>query len=376
MIFNRPIIDKSFINSVVIIVFIITQQLFSQADFTIIGLPDTQYYSENAQGSGSGSGSGDIATFKAQTNWIVSNRIDSSIVYVVHLGDCVDSADDSTEWIGAVDAMDNLEDSLTTLLADGITYGIAVGNHDQYEVGSAVVEDSTTKLYNKYFGVSCFLGRNYYGGHHGNDNDNHYDLFTVGTLKFVVVYIEYHAYTDDTLAVTWADSILAAYGDRHGILVSHKLLKSTGLFGSAANYIYARVKDNANLFLMLCAHNTNIGEARLTNSRGGDSTDVVTLMSNYQHLENGGDGWLRIMEFSPTDNKIYVKTYSPTLDSFKTNSESQFEIDYDFPNPPLPVELAFFTGALNGNTVELRWRTATEVNNYDFDIERAAEKSD
>ena len=40
---------------------------------------------------------------------------------------------------------------------------------------------------------------------------------------------------------------------------------------------------------------------------------------------------------------------------------------------PTPVELAFFAGTLNGNNVELRWRTETEVNNYGFYIERAIE---
>lgn len=49
--------------------------------------------------------------------------------------------------------------------------------------------------------------------------------------------------------------------------------------------------------------------------------------------------------------------------------------EYDF-GGPTPVELAFFTGSLNGNKVELRWRTETEVNNYGFDIERTSEDSD
>jgi 3-phytase len=54
-------------------------------------------------------------------------------------------------------------------------------------------------------------------------------------------------------------------------------------------------------------------------------------------------------------------------------------IDITYWNPrnqPLPVELAFFTGSLNGNTVELRWRTETEVNNYGFDIERTKDNLD
>jgi len=42
----------------------------------------------------------------------------------------------------------------------------------------------------------------------------------------------------------------------------------------------------------------------------------------------------------------------------------------------LPVELAFFSGRLNENIVELRWRTETEVNNYGFDIESTKDNSD
>lgn len=37
---------------------------------------------------------------------------------------------------------------------------------------------------------------------------------------------------------------------------------------------------------------------------------------------------------------------------------------------PLPVELTTFAGVFNGNAIELKWETATEVNNYGFEIER------
>jgi hypothetical protein len=37
---------------------------------------------------------------------------------------------------------------------------------------------------------------------------------------------------------------------------------------------------------------------------------------------------------------------------------------------PLPVELTSFTASINGSTVILNWQTATEVNNYGFEIER------
>lgn len=38
----------------------------------------------------------------------------------------------------------------------------------------------------------------------------------------------------------------------------------------------------------------------------------------------------------------------------------------------LPVELTSFTAALNNSAVELNWNTATEMNNYGFEIERLA----
>ncbi len=42
---------------------------------------------------------------------------------------------------------------------------------------------------------------------------------------------------------------------------------------------------------------------------------------------------------------------------------------------PLPVELTTFAANINNNNVELNWQTATEVNNYGFEIQRA-KKSD
>jgi len=43
---------------------------------------------------------------------------------------------------------------------------------------------------------------------------------------------------------------------------------------------------------------------------------------------------------------------------------------------PLPVELSTFAALLVGNSVQLNWNTATEINNYGFDIERRVNNSD
>jgi Secretion system C-terminal sorting domain len=43
---------------------------------------------------------------------------------------------------------------------------------------------------------------------------------------------------------------------------------------------------------------------------------------------------------------------------------------------PLPVELTSFTASTQGSTVTLSWQTATEVNNYGFEVERTSSSID
>ncbi len=55
-----------------------------------------------------------------------------------------------------------------------------------------------------------------------------------------------------------------------------------------------------------------------------------------------------------------------------TNGSQAFSLIVSGDNTPLPVELVSFNAKLiNSSIVELTWKTATEVNNYGFEIERA-----
>src|SRR5512134_4018126 len=55
-------------------------------DFTLVALPDTQFYSSSLNG-------GSPAIFKAQTDWIVANTAARNIAFVTQLGDCVQNGD-------------------------------------------------------------------------------------------------------------------------------------------------------------------------------------------------------------------------------------------------------------------------------------------
>jgi hypothetical protein len=283
-------------------------------DFTIIALPDTQFYSRDLS-----------PIFAAQTQWIVNNKDLKNIVYVAHLGDCVENGNSFTsEWDHANAAMSLIENPNTTGLLHGIPYGIAVGNHDQTPGGNPA--GNSTQLYNTYFGVNRFSGRTYYGGHFGSNNDNHFSLFSASGMDFIVIYFEFDPAANSSV-LAWADELLKTHVNRRAIIVSHYITEAgnPAPFGVQGQAIYDTLKGNANLFLMLAGHRPE--EGRRTDIFNGNT--VHTLMSDYQGRVNGGDGWLRILEFSPANNEIRVRTYSPTLNQFETDANSQFTLSYD-----------------------------------------------
>jgi hypothetical protein len=287
-------------------------------DFTIVTLPDTQYYSATTNG-------GLPAMFQAQTDWIVANRVASNIVMVTHMGDIVQNGDNggnSVEWLVATNAMYRLENPLTTLLANGIPYGVAVGNHDQSPIGNA---DGSTLFFNQFFGESHFLGFDYYGGHYGTNNDNNFILFSASGLDFILINLEYDE-TPAAAVLAWAEGLLNTYTNRRAILTSHYLI-GTGnpaAFGAQGQITYDALKDNRNLSLMLCGHVA--GEGRRSDTF--DQHTIHTLLADYQGRANGGDGWLRIMTFSPSNNIIRVQTYSPWLNQYETDANSRFDVPY------------------------------------------------
>jgi hypothetical protein len=69
------------------------------------------------------------------------------------------------------------------------------------------------------------------------------------------------------------------------------------------------------------------GEARRTDTVNGYT--VYQLLADYQAYPNGGNGWLRTLDFRPVEDKIHVKTYSPYVNQYQTDSDSQFTLDYD-----------------------------------------------
>jgi Concanavalin A-like lectin/glucanases superfamily/FlgD Ig-like domain/Fibronectin type III domain len=325
-------------------------------DFTLIGQPDTQYYTGELNG-------GTNAILLSINNWIVANRASRNIAYVATLGDCVEHGDNGgndIEWQHADAGYDLIENPATTGLPEGIPYGITVGNHDQSPNGDP---QGTTTFYNQYFGASRFQGRGYYGGHYGSDNDNWYDFFSAGGMDFIVISFEYDT-TPDQAILDWADGLLTTYSNRRAIILSH-WIANTGnpaSFSTQGQTIYNAMRGHSNLFLMLCGHVP--GEGRRQDTFNG--VTVNTLMSDYQGRTNGGNGWMRIMTFSPANNTVEVETYSPWLNQFETDADSRFTLTYNMTSTPPFQLLGSSSGVPSGGNAAFVWPGLTPNTQYEW----------
>ncbi len=325
-------------------------------DFTIIALPDTQYYAKTYP-----------ATFSAQGQWIVNNLASLNTVFVTGLGDCTDDGDSQQyEWDTATAAYGLLEDSFTTGLPFGLPFSVSVGNHDQTpngDPGTVASEGATTNRYNATFGVSRFTSRPYYGGHYGANNDNHYELFSASGMDFINISFEFDNAATSTLrdnVLVWANNLLAANPGRRAIVTSHYILNPAGTFGTQGQKIYDALKGNPNLFLMLSGH---LDQANRRTDTFGSGT-VHSLLSDYQTQPNGGNGWLRIMNFKPNQNKIYVYTYSPTLNQYKTDAINEFILDYNMTAPFALI--ATNSGVPSGGITSTPWNGLQNGTPYEW----------
>ena len=128
-----------------------------QEPFTIVMLPDTQFYAENYP-----------QYFHDQTEWVRRNAEEENIVFVTQVGDIVENGDAApNEWKVADEAFSRLKGV--------VPWGVAIGNHD-YDLGEP---PGRASVFRKTFGPQRFAGNAWYGGSSENEL-NSYQMFSGG----------------------------------------------------------------------------------------------------------------------------------------------------------------------------------------------------
>lgn len=273
-------------------------------DFSIIYLPDTQEYSKDA-----------TSYFGDQTQWIVDNADALNIKMVLHEGDIVNSGNTDSEWAVATTALNKLNNAnISTLLS--------VGNHDY--VGSYTSRVLTNFL--SVFPATWYTEKSWFnGGFYNNEHSNVYTLKTIGDTNYIFITLEYNPRAG---VLTWLDNLLTTHSDRVAILVTHAFLRGYDqTVQTEGTGLWNIINNHANVLLIGGGHYTTAGveyyEGSRTN-RLGNGSKVLQFMANYQDAPNGGNGYLRIVTVKPNSRVLLMRTYSPTLDSYFTDANSEF----------------------------------------------------
>jgi hypothetical protein len=280
-------------------------------DFSIIVLPDPQHYASKHTDVG-----------LAQTEWVRKNVEKENIKFVVTVGDNVDNGRDDGQYRNSISFMNRL--------AGVVPYGVATGNHD-------LIPDKNGRISRKflaYYGPAQFKKYSWYGGASPSGFSS-YQTFSGGGYKFLALELDVSAMQEE---VQWAKEVIAQHADLPVILTTHEVLTLKGELAKgravrgqgrqSPREIWERlIAPTPQIFLVLCGHIH--GEACLV-KQSAAAQPVHLVLQDYQEEQHGGNGWLRIYTFRPAQNRIDVRTYSPFLHEYKTETSSQFSLPVNF----------------------------------------------
>ena len=326
-------------------------QLSDKHSFSMILLPDPQSYNKFDANQ---------PLFELQTAWIANSIGSLNIKGVLCTGDLVEQNEiripdgingnqtSEEQWQAASRAFERLDDK--------ISYVVCTGNHDY---GYEKAENRLCHLPD-YFPSernSCWkkslveTGLNYQGIPTLENAAYEFETDTWG--KLLVISLEF-APRDE--AIEWAAKVAgkAKYKNHKVILLTHSYMSPEAKRHikesykiSPANYgeaIWQKlVYPSSNISMVIGGHECEIaddkGNVSFRTDKNSTGKNVAQMMFNAQTADgqwhgNGGDCWLRIMEFMPDGKTIKIKTFSPLFalspltseKAWRTDSYDQFDI--------------------------------------------------
>ena len=341
--------------------------LQEEGAFSMILVPDPQSYTKFAANQ---------PLFDLQTAWIAQNIDRLNIKAALFTGDMVEHNGkqislplpnpyngDQTgrqQWEAVSRALSRLDNRLP--------YVVAQGNHDighitatdRHSLAPEFIRPERNIKFEKCLVSTC---PNWEGVH--TMENSAYEFIDKAWGKILVITFEF-APRDE--AIEWAKQLTesAEYKEHKVIILTHSWLDTAGNRIAKEGYTLSPcnwaeavwqklVYPSKNICLVLCGHTGAApkidGDVAKTNfkptssyrvDKAADGRNIPQMMFNSQQGDgdwngNGGDCWLRILEFKPDGKTISVRTFSPMF-------------------------------ALSKLTQHLAWRTA-EYDQYDIVIE-------
>jgi len=274
--------------------------------FTFVVMPDTQKLSSDEEFGNPDQPDLLANRMKAMAQWIADKKDSLNIVMVAHLGDMTEDQNVPIQWQRNVDAWRIITDA-------GIPFAPCQGNHD------------SISSINKYFPISDYATKPYWGGSMNDGIENAYYLFEAGGMEFILVVVEEGSIrkkgTNSTVR-EWASSVFAKYPERRGILTAHNITRNGGEQKDI-------IEPNDNVFMSCNGHDcgNNGNDYWTTTSTGGNTQHLIR--SDYQcRGDRSGGAMFRYYVFKPKENKVYAYTYDMISEAYHTDAEHQFSFTY------------------------------------------------
>ena len=257
--------------------------------YTIAWLSDPQHYAKKYP-----------ETYYTMTAFLRDHREEMNLQYIAFTGDMIHNIQISEQWEVAKKAMSYIDD---------IPHGVLAGNHD-------VAGDYGFSKFQQYFGESKFKDKPWYGGSYHN-NRGHYDLFTAGGTDYIFVYMGYGPSKE---CFQWVRKMFRKYPDRVGVLCLHDYYTNDQTLSTDGQKWHDRVVSTTpNLYMVLCGHRYGAYCFPETFDDDGDGRDdwtVYQMLFNYQALDDGGGGFMRLIQIDEANGTMHHLTYSPLWDSY------------------------------------------------------------
>lgn len=302
--------------------------LSDQESWSMILLPDPQTYIKFDYNQ---------PLFDLMISWIIKNIKPLNIRLVLCTGDLVEQNEHMNpdgingnlpsiaQWEGVSKAFGKLDGK--------VPYILAIGNHDY---GFVSAENRNTN-FDRYFPITQNPKNQELLKDVGFNSDNRltlanatYEFVSPQGQKYLILVVEF-APRDAT--INWAKEVIAKeqYKDHTVILLTHSYLNAENQHIEKEEYklpnpnygaaIWQKlVQPSQNIEMVLAGHigipDNEAGHLGFRTDKNAGGRKVHQMAFNAQALGggwhgNGGDGWLRILEFLPDGKTVKVKTFSP-----------------------------------------------------------------
>lgn len=330
--------------------------LENNKSFTVIMVPDIQNYVKWGTNQ---------PVLDLMSAWIEKNVDSLNIKMVLGMGDLVNNNEkimndydgDQTsdqQWKAAARFFDRFNGK--------VPYMAATGNHD-YSIDR---EGKRTSRYNEFFPVEKnYLNQKYLVQNARDEQgqqtlaNSALELKGLNGKDYLFLTVEFAA--RDTV-LTWAKKVAAMpeYKNHRVIMSTHSYLSAKDDLGEAeVTWLYWEpyrvndmiqkspriklpsansgkqmweklVKPSSNIEMVLSGHYSGEGYKSDQNNKGKIVHQIMfdaQSMGGGGRIGNGGDGWLRILEFFPDNKTVKVRTFSPLFGISPTSQPNAWKKD-------------------------------------------------